>query len=129
MCSIYGDTESLSMSHPVKDSHNSCTVGATVSPPPQSFWSGVHLGFPESHRPADFEIGDESGHAPAVEVAFADPVDHWSHSLRQAGGYLPLYPLSSLKIHADAENSRGKQHQWLKLVIINSDIQLDSQRL
>jgi len=38
---------------------------------PHPFQGGVHLGFSESHRPADFEIGDQSGHAPAVEVAFA----------------------------------------------------------
>ena len=35
-----------------------------------AFQCCVQLGFPEPHRPADFEIGDQSGHAPAVEVAF-----------------------------------------------------------
>ena len=32
---------------------------------------GVQIRFPESHRPADLVTGDQSGHAPAVEVAFA----------------------------------------------------------
>ena len=48
-------------------------VTATVSPHPHPFQCGVQLGFPEPHCPADFEVGDQSGHAPAIEVAFADP--------------------------------------------------------
>ncbi len=43
------------------------------SPHPHPFQRGVQLGFPESHRPADLEIGNQAGHAPAIEVAFADP--------------------------------------------------------
>ena len=31
----------------------------------------VYLGFPEPHGAADLEVRDQSGHAPAVEVAYA----------------------------------------------------------
>jgi len=44
-----------------------------MSPHPHPFQRRVKLGFPESHCPADFVIGDQTGHAPAIEVAFADP--------------------------------------------------------
>jgi len=33
---------------------------------PHPFQGGVHLGFPESHRPANLEIGDEAGHTRRV---------------------------------------------------------------
>ena len=41
------------------------------SPHPHPFQRRVQIGFPESNRPADFEVWDQAGHAPAVEVAFA----------------------------------------------------------
>ena len=47
--------------------------GRLPSPHPHPFQGRVQFGFPESHRPADLEIGDQTGHAPAIEVAFADP--------------------------------------------------------
>ena len=46
---------------------------AADSPHPHPLQGGVQLSFPESHRPADLVVRDQSGHAPAVEVAFADP--------------------------------------------------------
>ena len=42
-----------------------------MSPDPHPLQGRVHIRFPEPDRPADFEIGDQAGHAPAVEVAFA----------------------------------------------------------
>ena len=41
-------------------------------PHPHPFQGGVQIGSPESNRPPDFEVRDQSSHAPAVEVAFAD---------------------------------------------------------
>ena len=52
---------------------NSLRLKSIGSPDPHPFQGGVQFGFPESHRPADLVIGDQSGHAPAIEVAFADP--------------------------------------------------------
>ena len=56
----------------VRDDHFSLGV-QPPSPHPHPFQCSVQLGFSESHRPTDFVIGDEAGHAPAIEVAFADP--------------------------------------------------------
>ena len=44
-----------------------------MSPHPHPFQCGVQFGFPESNRSADFVIGNQSGYAPTIEVAFADP--------------------------------------------------------
>ncbi len=41
-------------------------------PDPHPFQGGVQIGSPESNRPPDFEVRDQAGHTPAVEVAFAD---------------------------------------------------------
>ena len=32
----------------------------------------LHIGGAEPDRASDFDVGNESGHAPAIEVAFAD---------------------------------------------------------
>ena len=56
----------------VRDDHFSLGV-QSPSTHPHPFQCSVQLGFPEPDRPADFVIGDESGHALAIEVAFADP--------------------------------------------------------
>ena len=47
------------------------TTADAVSPHPHPVQRRVHLGSPEAHRPADFEIRNQAGHSPAVEVAFA----------------------------------------------------------
>jgi len=51
--------------------HERVLIGFLRGPHPHPLQRRVQLGSPESHRPADFEIRNQSGHAPAVEVAFA----------------------------------------------------------
>ena len=51
--------------------HERVLIGFLRGPHPHPLQRRVHLRSPESDGPADLEIRNQSGHAPAVEVAFA----------------------------------------------------------
>ena len=88
---------------------------------PHSLQRGVHLGFPEPDGPADFEIRDQSGHAPAVEVAFADlEVDARLFFGHQGGGGFGARAIS-WRVHAGV----GRVNHCLTGgVVTNGDNQL-----
>ena len=51
--------------------HERVLIGFLRGPHPHPFQRRVQLRSPEPHGTADFEIRNQSGHAPAVEVALA----------------------------------------------------------
>ena len=70
---------------------------------PHPLQSGVHLGFPESDGPSDFEVWEQAGHAPAEEVAFGDlevGADLFFGEKRIRGVFVAR--AISWRVHADA---------------------------
>lgn len=84
-----------------------------MSPHSHPLQRRIHIGFPEPHGAADFEIGDQPGHAPAEEVAFADVEVGADLFLSQQGGGLFGAQRISWRIHADDGHvNLGRGDKW-----------------